>query len=516
MGCGIALWLLTVVLLSEANGPLSTVIFWIGAIGFGSAYWQRSAPERAAAERKREQDELNRAMRGWHTYPLVPAGDHARYRPAPADRAPDGGRSAHIALRPAVLRTGRTVALPDPDGARRLLAETVTLLARAVSAEARQLAGRARALPDGGCTAAAFRPRGGRLGWQPEETGSRPTDAAADLIRRVRAWSAARHSVLTVLHPAADALARVERTTSEAVNWLDHPSSDLAYAGPLHLPVRPAPDWPRLLRELEDLLGRAADRLDGSDPVEPGPPVGPPRDARFEAHVSPSAIDERLTGFLVARTRRFAALATGAADPDAADRDLGGELLTGFLTTEVSRRFEQLTEGARRMGQWPAGTVTHDAHRRLHLAYTALALNYLKEVSDRMQEYTDRSGMGEPRPPVTFNGHVGQVNIADTIQIIGANVAAIMARGDDRSVAAIDALSSAIQQEAALTQEQRAELLDNLADVSEAAADPADRRLRSRARLALEAIARAGAAIGATSPIAQAVTDWQHVWTTLF
>lgn len=541
MGWGIFGWI--VLMLLGSNAGLADLIFWVGAIGFGAAYWDKKAPEREQkaraethaafrreqleqarrheekrAELARRRDELQFEVDLWRAEGRVrrPSKDKNRYLPGPAGSRRVAGRSEHVALRPATLRSGRTLALPDAVQGRQLLGETITDLIRAVAGEARRFARQREGLPADGCEPARFRRRGGELGWEPTESGARLTPAAADWVHRAFAWSTARQTLLKVVDPAAAELGPVKEAAQKAARILDGPIGHYAFPGPQDLPVLPEGEWPALLDALRDSLRRAAKGLGSRPPFEPAALLRPPQDARFAADVAPSAVDERLTEFLLDRTRRFARLAAGTVPLEMSDWELGGGLLDGFLTTEVAARFRRTTHGAEAVARWPRDAITADVRRRLHLGYLAIALNYLTEVSFQMQEYTNRSGMGEPRRPVTINGNVGAVNIADTIQFIGSNVAAIMERGDDRSAAAIDALNAAIQQETALSDQQRAELLDSLADVSEAAANPDERRLRTRARLALTAIADAGTAIGATSPIAQAITDWQHVYTGLF
>ncbi|MCM1972102.1 hypothetical protein [Streptomyces sp. G1] len=542
MGCGIAGWIvLTLLAYAGNNEGLGNLLFWGGAIGFGAAYWNKKAPEREKraiaethavrrmeyleltrrrdeekAELARRRDELQSEVDVWRAGGRVRRPTEDNHLPGPAGDRRGGGRSEHVALRPVTLRSGRTLALPDAVQGRQLLGETITDLTRAVAGEARRFVRQLEALPAGGCEPARFRRRGGELGWERPESGTRPTPAAAALVHRALAWSTARQTLLKVLDPAAAELGPVKEAARKAARILDGPSGHVAFPGPQDLPVRPEGEWPAHLAALGEGLRRAAQVLGSRPPFEPIGLLRPPQDARFAADVAPSAVDERLTAFLLDRTRRFARLAAGTVSLEESDWELGGGLLDGFLTTEVAGRFHRTAKGAEAVARLPRDAITADVRRRLNLGYQAIALNYLTEVSFQMQEYTNRSGMGEPRPPVTINGNVGAVNIADTIQFIGSNVAAIMERGDDRSAAAIDALNAAIQQETALSEQQRAELLDSLADVSEAAANPDERRLRTRARLALTAIANAGTAIGATSPIAQAVTDWQHVYTSLF
>ncbi|MER7760694.1 hypothetical protein [Streptomyces sp. NPDC097619] len=522
MGWGIVAWIALMFMVHDSNEGLSTLIFYAGAIGFPVAYWQRKAPEREERSRAEAQQEMHRRrieiateVAHWQEEgrARLPRGDENPYLPGPAGSAGADGRSVQVALRPVTLRNGRTVDLPDAEQGRQLLAGTVTDLILAVAEEARRLSRELDTLPGGGCKRARFRRRGGELDWERIEFGSRLTSAAVDLVDGALAWSTARQALLEVLHPAVGELGPVTTAARKATDAVDH---SLAFEGPQQRPVLPEGEWPALLTALRDSLRQAAGGLESRTPFEPVRLLHPPQDARFVAHAAPSAIDERLNDFLVDRTQRFTRLAGGKATLKPSDWDLGGQLLDGFLTTEVTGRFRRMTKGTEAIAAWQPDAITAEVRRRLNLGHLAIALNYLTEVSFQMQEYTNRSGMGEPRQPVTIHGNVGAVNIAETIQIIGSNVAAIMERGDERSAAALDALNAAIQQEQALSDQQRAELLDNLADVSEAAANPTERRLVTRARLALTAIAHAGAAIGATSPIAQAITDWQHVYAGLF
>ncbi|PPS74382.1 hypothetical protein BV882_12080 [Streptomyces sp. 46] len=161
-------------------------------------------------------------------------------------------------------------------------------------------------------------------------------------------------------------------------------------------------------------------------------------------------------------------------------------------------------------------------HPRIYAAYIAIAVNYLAEVLELMPKYAEDSGQGKRRDPITINarniGAIGEVNnshvsVADTVNSIGATVQAVADRGQTDTADAIRALAEAIERDPGLAEDLRAQLLDNVADVADAAAAPDGPRALSRGRAAMAAITSAA---GASSQLAQAVSTWQGVLGQLF
>ncbi|MFE6747276.1 hypothetical protein ACFVGM_15580 [Kitasatospora purpeofusca] len=147
-------------------------------------------------------------------------------------------------------------------------------------------------------------------------------------------------------------------------------------------------------------------------------------------------------------------------------------------------------------------------------AYLTLGLEYLEKVEKQMPDHIEASGQG-PRPaPVTVHGNVGAINsevhhsnlvVAETVRGIDVTVQALQRAGRHDTAAALDELTRAVQQDPTLTDDRRPELLDHLADIAEAAADPDRPRALSRARGAMAAITGAAAT---STQLAQALSTW--------
>ncbi len=221
--------------------------------------------------------------------------------------------------------------------------------------------------------------------------------------------------------------------------------------------------------------------------------------------------------------------------------DSFADSLSGFLTTDVLARYKATLSGQGESGITHAeyltgGKVTNayagspamyreiavGIHPRIYAAYIAIAVNYLAEVLELMPKYAEDSGQGKRRDPITINarniGAIGEVNnshvsVADTVNSIGATVQAVADRGQTDTADAIRALAEAIERDPGLAEDLRAQLLDNVADVADAAAAPDGPRALSRGRAAMAAITSAA---GASSQLAQAVSTWQGVLGQLF
>jgi hypothetical protein len=86
-------------------------------------------------------------------------------------------------------------------------------------------------------------------------------------------------------------------------------------------------------------------------------------------------------------------------------------------------------------------------------------------------------------------------------------------RGNTAAADAIQALAEAIQRDPELADDRRAELLDNVADVADAVADPVAPRKLSRAKAAMNAITSAASV---SSHLAQTVGNWHDILNKLF
>ena len=85
--------------------------------------------------------------------------------------------------------------------------------------------------------------------------------------------------------------------------------------------------------------------------------------------------------------------------------------------------------------------------------------------------------------------------------------------GEPGIAEAIRALSEAIQQAPEIAEDQRAELLNHVADVADGAAAPDEPRRLARARAAIAMITTAA---GASTTLAQAVDTWHQAVGHLF
>ncbi|MFD9412137.1 hypothetical protein ACFWBN_34755 [Streptomyces sp. NPDC059989] len=153
-------------------------------------------------------------------------------------------------------------------------------------------------------------------------------------------------------------------------------------------------------------------------------------------------------------------------------------------------------------------------------AYLAIALEYLEELMDRLPDYAEASGQSK-HDQVTVHGNVGvigsvsksHISVAETVTNIGTATEALAGRGDTDLAVAIRALTQAIQQASELADDQRAQLLDNVADIADAAAAPDAPRSLSRARAAMAVITSAA---GASTQLTQAAGTLHQVASQLF
>ncbi|MFB6561541.1 hypothetical protein ACFCYH_22120 [Streptomyces sp. NPDC056400] len=153
-------------------------------------------------------------------------------------------------------------------------------------------------------------------------------------------------------------------------------------------------------------------------------------------------------------------------------------------------------------------------------AYLALALEYLEELMDRLPDYAEASGQGK-HDLVTVHGNVGvigpvsksHISVAETVTNIDTTIETLAGRGDTDLAVAIRALTQAIQQASELADDQRAQLLDNVADIADAAAEPDAPRSLSRARAAMAVITSAA---GASAQLTQAASVLHQAASQLF
>ncbi|MFF7889932.1 hypothetical protein ACH40F_55880 [Streptomyces sp. NPDC020794] len=414
--------------------------------------------------------------------------------------------------------------LPDPDAARRTISETVPELGPGIAKQARSHAEAVRPFLE------RRRLRGS-------------TREAADLISDIatgggNSWESRVSLLLRGFIPIEDAY-----------------KTDLGGIGMALMPVKQALQWKPdrwlwkasdselrpVLSELHKGLVTLADSLARSI-QRPAllPAHHPPGCARLRDDVVAETVAEQLAMLIEAGVKQYDAAQEGGWPGSSREAALSWRFedsLRPFLTTEVQQRYWQATWGFKHAeelvdakrgvhrGRSPIyeeyREIAAGIHPRIHSAYVAIAVNYLAEVLELMPKYAEDSGQGKRRDPVTVYGNVGaigdvhnsNVSVADTVLSIGTSINTVADRGDTDTAAAIRALAKAVQQDPGLAETLRAQLLDNLADVADAAVAPDEPRRLSRARAAMASIT---AAAGTSTQLAEAVGNWQHVLGQLF
>lgn len=507
---GILLWVIGCAVAASMGETAGNVYIWGSLIVGGLVLWEKTESERKAraqAVERKEQAEVYTEVARWQRESREQQGEPAVLRPTPATVEPPGSGMTHIDLVEIALPSRPTLELPDPEQARQLCADVVAGLVRSVAAEAESHAAALRPLAAIGCRAGRYRSQDGRENWGPVQQGQRLTPEAADAVHRAVAWAKARRTLLSALHAQAVAEMRtILARTSTLQRWRD--AYDTAYEPP-GTPVRPAGEWGEFLQGLADDLAATACRLRALPLSEPPPRLSPTGAARLREDTVAEAVEDRIFEYVEKHARRLLAAPLDGFSMTAADWDAGARLLKAFLTAEIPQRFARTTEGFQVVSQWDDTSAAPGVRSRMHRIFVTFALNYMVEVLKSMPEYVD-PGENPQKNGIIIQG--GVVQIANTLNVIGSNVAAVMQRGDTQSAEAVNALSAAVQADPDLDPQSRAEQLENVADVAAAVADPDTDGSRRRGRNALAAIT---AAAGASSQITQAIEQWQHVFTSL-
>ncbi|MEU9619150.1 hypothetical protein [Streptomyces sp. NPDC048155] len=415
------------------------------------------------------------------------------------------------------MPTANRPALPDPEAARRLISNVVPEIGLLMAAQARAQAETVRRFLDGR---------------KPENAPQK----AVELVDKTLGFfngmtvvfqpfflprSMPQNPISTTLRPVHDAL----------MTFLDlrrRPESGVQ--------VRP------VLTGLRDRLMMLSRTLTSLPPTALLPSIHPPGFARLREDVVAESVAENLAKLVDDGLSRYEACQAGIW-PDPRQETLGPRFRWGFnpfLTGEVRDRYVRATEGFEQLelfgerkvlrpynrenGWQPAlyefshyRTIVGDKHPGIYAAYVAIAINYLSEVLGLMPDYAEASGQGRRRDPVTVYGNVGaihsqvtnsSISAANTITNIGTTIQAVADRGEVDVADAIRALAEAIQRDSGLAEDLRAQLLDHVADVADAAVAPDEPRRLSRARAAMAAIT---AAAGPSSQLAVTVGTWHDV-----
>ncbi|MFE2288086.1 hypothetical protein ACFXDJ_28455 [Streptomyces sp. NPDC059443] len=529
------------IVFSMVGESAAELYFWLSLLGGGALFWTKKVePERLAqeqareAERRRQEYEAKRKKQAreaerqrreyeaerekqaradtealrWRRESQGRQSGTTAFRPAPATVEPSDSGMAPLGLVGIPLPSRPDLVLPDPEQVRRLCAEVVAGLVRSVAKEADAHAARLRPLAASGLPAGRYRARTDGRGWGRVQQGRRLTAEADRAVRLAVAWADARSELLADLHEQAAAEVRALREHGGKLQkWCDTP--DRAYDAP-GTPVRPDGELETFLRRLTEDLAAAARRLRALPPYEAPLRLSPPGVARVRADTVAEAVEDRISEYVERHARRLVQARPGSFSMDARDWGEGADLLKDFLTVDIRQRFDRTTEGFRAVSRWDDTSAAPHIRSRMHRIFVSLSLNYMVEVLKSMPEYADHSGENVPKSNITIQA--GVVQIANTLNNIGSNVAAVMQRGDTQSAEAINALSAAVQADPDLDPQGRAEQLENVAEVAEAMADPDAGGNRRRGRNALAALT---AAVSASSQVTQAIGQWQHVFSSL-
>ncbi len=150
-------------------------------------------------------------------------------------------------------------------------------------------------------------------------------------------------------------------------------------------------------------------------------------------------------------------------------------------------------------------------------SYLELGIDYLKEVKNRMTDYTEASGQGVPGPTYSVKGNVykapvtvnGSQQIADRIVNRGKSMSNVVYQGGDSQVgAALAALEDAILADTEGDDDLRGHLLGNLENLTQEANRPPEERRAGVMRSLL-------AGLQAGPQVQQTVESWKQILETL-
>ncbi|MET8751358.1 hypothetical protein ABZW32_14855 [Streptomyces sp. NPDC004667] len=302
-----------------------------------------------------------------------------------------------------------------------------------------------------------------------------------------------------------------------------------------------------LLADLHPRLITLANSLARSFPAPLLPVRHPPKFARLQEGAFVEEVTEKLAACIDEGLRLYASARRSGWPGPQREKGPNGRwdlvfdgrfptVLSSFQQYEVFGGYTDAIEGFENIGAlefqegglWDPQAFPEDRAiadrivRRVYCGYAAIAVNYLAEVQELMPRYLGLSEQGKRRDGVTIYGNVGALNsevnnsnlsVADTINSIGRTIEAVADHGHADIAAAIRALTEAVQQASELAEDQRAALLDSVADVADAAVAPDEPRRLNRARNAMAAIT---AAAGTSSQLAQAVDAWHQIGGHLF
>ncbi|WP_019629829.1 hypothetical protein [Actinomadura atramentaria] len=479
----VAAWLVVLMILSwHGDSPLAELYIW-GTLAF-LAYkgWEKAQPALKAQARAKVEAEVEQ----WR----------AESVPSPGPELSETCAPLTVPLRPAARGENPQEALRELSGA----------VVRHVAGEVLRHAERLAALPPDACGPGIYREREGR-DWSAPRTGTRPSPEAAAALYGVIAWGRARTPLLKLLRPEAGARLDADARGLEAELSRLRSSGDRVSKGRGEV-VCPAGDWEKYLSRTKKWLRETGASLGALDAESPIAEIHPPRFARIKDTVAADTLARQINRFL--RNQDAPRAGRALADWQAAESRSESQALSGFLTDEIPRKYSKIgfrVAAAARLG---AQSASPELRAAIYWAFRNVQLAYLKEVMDHMDDYTRQSGRERP---VTVIGNVGLVNgnangstinVASNLNIGGAGGET---NGADLAEV-VRVLTAAIRDAAELGERDRTDLLDHVADVSDAAAAPGDRRKLLRAKAALTTVV---AAAGSAGQVAQAAQDCMNV-----
>lgn len=236
------------------------------------------------------------------------------------------------------------------------------------------------------------------------------------------------------------------------------------------------------------------------------PDVHPPRHALLKKGVLARLVIEDLEAQIEAGRALEASWAAGRHEglTTVAWRETVAEILKG-LTPDVAQGFMWLTFCSRACASSVVDTWL------IERAYLTLSIIFLEEVRERMADYAEASGQGEPKSAVsmTFSGGTffgGQ--FAAQIANIDSTIAGVVQHGSPDMAAALRALEQAVMTQDNLDEDQRRDLLDNVGYLAEAAQATPQKRNRGIVKSVLAALKLAAISGGALN---QAMDAWGEI-----
>ncbi len=484
-------------------------LFWILLIGGGIWLWAKKTAKTEAEEKAAQEKALrdvNDQMWKWQA-----ATQAARRAGRPKPRQPDP-------VRPPT--TGSADLFPaGAQEARQVVCDVLSGLVFCVAEEARAHADTVHPPAERLCRPGRYRKEAGPKDtqegkWKAERTGTRPTNKVVGLVEEIFAWARARQALLSGVRPDAARLLD-DAVTPLAERFWRSLSTEYGIADDgAGIAVLAPGTWESLLGDLHTALIAIGTTLPALPSPGLLPPVHRPNEARFKDDMSGEAVELALDRFITdtMNLRQHALAGNWPAEFNDTWTPDGGTL-RGFKTREVRDRLNEATAGFEHIAKWSVKDIAPESRAPIYLAYVTIALNYLTEVHHNMPTYR-RDAENRPGNHVTIgeNFHGVFVNDSQVDKIINV-LQPVTARGDEDLTTAITALANAVRADPDVADDERSELILDVQDIAEAAAEPDNNRKRARATEALEAVTKAAKT---AAQLGQTVTTWHEVLSKMF